>query len=179
MPLATKVILIGLVSIGAVYDLRWRRIPNWLTLAGLILALALNTFLFEWQGLKISLLGLGLAFGIYFPLYLLRAMGAGDVKLMMAVGALVGWAAWLVIFILTGIAGGLIAIVVLLWRGRLKKTLWNVSFLVQRLLKLETPYTANEELDVRSGKGLRLPHAASIAVGSGVFLLIGYFTASA
>lgn len=178
MPLAIEVVLIALVLTGAFYDLRWRRIPNWLTLACLILGLGLNAFLFEWSGLRQAGLGLGLAFLIYFPLYLLRGMGAGDVKLMMAVGSLVGWRAWLAIFILTGITGGIIAVAVLLSRGRLRHTLWNIWYLLHGLLHLQTPY-ANEELDVRSGKGLRLPHAVSIAVGVGIFLAGGYFTRAA
>lgn len=178
MPLATKVVLIALVLTAALYDLRWRRIPNWLVLSGLVVGLALNAFLFAgWKGVRFSLLGLGPAFAIYFALYLLRAMGAGDVKLMTAVGSLVGWDVWWRIFILTGISGGVIAVAVLLLRGRLLKTLGNVGFLVSRLSHLERPYVAREELDVRSTKGTRLPHAASIAVGTGVFLVVGYFIA--
>ena len=74
-----------MVAIAAVYDIRFRRIPNWLVLTGLVLGLGLNTFLFRWPGARASLLGIGLAFLIYFPLYLLRGMGAGDVKLMAAI----------------------------------------------------------------------------------------------
>lgn len=174
MALATKIALVLLVLTAAFWDLRWRKIPNWLVLSGLIVGFALNGFLFEWQGVKLAALGLGIAFAVYFPLYLIRAMGAGDVKLMMAIGSLVGWAAWLFIFIFTGVIGGVIAIAVLLLRRRTKQTLWNVGFLLHRLMRFQAPYVANEELDVRSGKGMRLPHAASIAAGTLVFLLIAY-----
>src|SRR5690348_13114929 len=118
MALATKIALVLLVLTAAFWDLRWRKIPNWLVLSGLIVGFALNGFLFEWQGVKLAALGLGIAFAVYFPLYLIRAMGAGDVKLMMAIGSLVGWAAWLFIFIFTGVIGGVIAIAVLLLRRR-------------------------------------------------------------
>ena len=177
MPLASQILLAVLVLVGGVWDIRYRRIPNWLVGSGLLLGIALNAFLFEWMGLKLSLLGVGLAFIIYFPLYLLRGMGAGDVKLMMAVGALAGWRIWLVIFIITGILGGVIAIVFLLFRGRLRKTLWNVGFLLSRIMQLKAPYTENPELDVRSGQGLRLPHGAVIALGTVVFLAISRFVA--
>jgi len=65
------------------------------------MGLALNAFLFgppgSWfslAGVWFSLRGLGLGFGVYFLLYVIRAMGAGDVKLMAAVGAMVGWQDW-------------------------------------------------------------------------------------
>lgn len=173
MPLAIQVLLAVLVITAAFYDLRWRRIPNWLALAGVIAGVALNSFLFEWSGLRASLEGLGLAALLYFPMYLLRAMGAGDVKLMMAIGTMVGWKAWLAIFVFTGIVGGVFAIAVLLWHKRAKKTIWNVGFLLHRILHFRAPYIENEELDVRKDKGVRLPHALPIAVGAIGFLVLG------
>ncbi len=83
-----QVLLLLLVIPAALYDSRQRRVPNWLALAGLLLGIGLNSFLYESTGLLTSLKGLGVAFLIYFPLYLLRAMGAGDVKLMAAIGAI-------------------------------------------------------------------------------------------
>jgi prepilin peptidase CpaA len=174
VPRAVQIVLLVLVFTAAYLDLRWRRIPNWLVLSGAVAGIGLNWFLLELDGLKLALMGLGLAMLIYFPLYLLRAMGAGDVKLMMAVGALVGWRIWLTIFILTGISGGIIAVVILLWQHRLRKTAWNIGFLLQRLLHLQVPYASNEELDVRSGKGLKLPHGAAIAVGTGIFMVVAH-----
>jgi prepilin peptidase CpaA len=170
MPLATQVLLIILVLIAGYYDIRFRRIPNWLVLSGLVLGLALNSFLFEWAGLRASLLGIGLAFIVYFSMYLLRGMGAGDVKLMMAIGSLVGPGPWFFILISTGILGGIVAVILLLSRGRLRHTFWNVGFLLDRLMHFEAPYATNPELDVRSGKGVRLPHGAVIAAGVIVFL---------
>lgn len=179
MPLASQIVLTVLVLTAGVYDIVYRRIPNWLAASGLALGVSLNTFLFEWAGLKASLLGIGFAFLIYFPLYLLRGMGAGDVKLMMAVGALAGPASWFAIFILTGILGGVIAIVLLLFRGRLRQTLWNVGFLLHRLMQFKAPYADHPELDVRSGQGVRLPHGAVIALGTMLFLTISRFRAAA
>jgi prepilin peptidase CpaA len=168
-PIVFQVLLVAVVGIAAIYDVRWRRIPNWLVLAGLLLGIGLNAFLFEWAGLKSSLFGLAIAFLIYFPLYLLRGMGAGDVKLMAAVGAIVGWPNWLGIFVVTSIFGGAAAVVLLLARGKLRATLWNLGFLVQRLGSLQAPY-AKEELDISSPKSVKLPHGVAIACGSLLFL---------
>src|SRR2546425_3492211 len=90
LPLELQVLLVLIVGTAAIYDLRFRRIPNWLVLLGLVFGLGMNTYLFHWEGLRRAGLGLGLAFLVYFPLHLLRAMGAGDVKLMAAVGSIVG-----------------------------------------------------------------------------------------
>src|SRR2546427_9421541 len=99
-PPGVEVLLIALVLGAAVYDVRYRRIPNWLTVTGAVLGVILNWFLdpglFKW-----SLAGLGVAFGVYAALYALHAMGAGDVKLMAAVGAVVGLQDWFGIFIIT------------------------------------------------------------------------------
>jgi prepilin peptidase CpaA len=169
-PLALQGILLLIVCLAAVYDLRYRRIPNWIVLAGLALGLGVNTFLFEWAGLRQSLYGLGLAFLIYFPLYLLHGMGAGDVKLMAAVGAIVGWADWLGIFFLTAIVGGLAAIALLAGRSQLRRGLSNAGYLVVQLLSFRLPYARREELDVKSEKSVKLPHGVTIAWGSVLFV---------
>src|SRR5690242_11677682 len=91
-PRGIELVLIALVLGAAIYDVRYRRIPNWLTVMGVAVGLLLNSFLYPgWPGLRLGLLGLAVAFGVYFVLYALRAMGAGDVKLMAAIGAMVGW----------------------------------------------------------------------------------------
>jgi prepilin peptidase CpaA len=172
-PFACQVVLCATVVIAAVFDVRQRRIPNWLVLAALISGLALNTFLFEWPGLRMSLLGILLAFLIYFPLYLLRGMGAGDVKLMAAVGALVGPANWIGIFVITSILGGIAAVILLVSRGRLAAALGNIGFLFYQATRFRPPF-AREELDLRSDKSLKLPHAAVIACGVAAFLGAAY-----
>jgi prepilin peptidase CpaA len=175
--LVIKVVLLALVLTAAFYDLRWRRIPNWLVLAGVLLGFGLNGFLSgaPLRGLLQALLGFGLASLVYFPLYVIRAMGAGDVKLMMAVGSLVGWRAWLLIFVLTAVVGGITALIVILLRGRVRQTAGNVVLLLMNLAHLQAPHSAAEQLDVRSSKGLRLPHGAAIALGTIAFLAVGYF----
>jgi prepilin peptidase CpaA len=171
----TGQILLGiLVAIAAVFDIRYRRIPNWLVLAGIIVGLAWNVYSSDhWlSGLLRALGGLGLGFILYFPLYLIRARGAGDVKLLAAVGAITGWSNCLWIFLLTAVLGGVIALILLMFRGRVRHTFFNVGWMIQDLLHLRAPYRSNEELDVTSNKGMRLPHGAMIAVGVLAFFFI-------
>ncbi len=170
LPPVMQVLLAALVVTAAAYDLRYRRIPNWLVLSGLFPGLALNLLLYGLAGLRISGAGLGLALLIYFPLYLVRAMGAGDAKLMAAIGAIVGPWNWLGIFVASALLGGLMAVILLLRRGRLGQTLINVAFIFKELASLRPPYLKHEALDVKSKAAVTMPHGAAVAAGALGFL---------
>jgi len=176
IPPGVEAILLTLVLGAAVYDVRYRRIPNWLTASGVVVGLAINTFLGRfnispgWAGLRFSLAGFALGFGAYFVLYALRAMGAGDVKMMGAVGAMVGWENWFGIFVITAILGGIMAFILVGRRKRKTKTFFNVGIIINEMKAGRPAYLAKEELDVKSPKALGLPHGAVIAVGILFFL---------
>lgn len=172
-------LLLGLVLAAAAYDIPFRRIPNWLTASGVLAGMAMNAFLYQgWPGLRFSLGGLALGFAVYFGLYLVRAMGAGDAKLMAAVGAMIGWQDWVGVFIVTAIIGGIASIILVTMRGRVRKTFWNVGFVLTEMKSGRPAYLTNEELDVRSSKSLGLPHGAVIAAGTLLFVAMSaHFTA--
>jgi prepilin peptidase CpaA len=174
IPRGVLAVLLAVLIAAAIYDVRYRRIPNWLTVSGVLLGLAINAVIGEsgGRGILFALAGLGVAFGMYMVLYILRAMGAGDVKLMAAVGALVGWKAWFGVFFVTAIVGGIMALLLVMVRGRLKHTLWNVGFIVSEMGHGRPAYVGKEELDVRSPKAIGLPHGAVIAVSTIFFLAI-------
>src|SRR5262249_11107049 len=142
-PVVIQVLLALIVIPAALFDSRQRRVPNWLALTGVLLGIGLNSFLYETPGLWFSLKGLGLAFAVYFPLYLIRGMGAGDVKLMAAVGAISGWADWVGIFMLTSVLGGLAAVVLVLAKGRVQRTLANIGLILASLRHRQAPYQGN------------------------------------
>ena len=170
IPLAIKGVLLALVIAAAVFDIRSRRIPNWLNLLGVLLGLALNLWLGGFGGLWFALKGLGLAMLIYFPLYLIRGMGAGDVKLMAAVGAIVGPANWFGIFVLSNVLGGVAAVLLVMSKGSLSKTLGNLGCMLNELVHFRPPYLRREELDLNSPKAAKMPHGLAIAFGSLAFL---------
>lgn len=174
LPPVVQALLFLMVVPAALFDLKERRVPNWITLPGVLIAIGLNAFLYETPGLWISLKGLGIAMLIYFPLYLLRGMGAGDVKLMAAVGATVGWANWLGILFLTAVFGGIAALFLVLWQKKLHQTTGNIGHIVLSLMHRQAPHTTNPALDVKSEKAIRLPHAVAIAFGT-----LGYLVAAA
>jgi len=181
-PRGIELILLTLVVGAAIYDVRYRRIPNWLTLSGVLSGIAMNTFLAwptpqRWSGCVFSLEGIGLGFGLYLLLYALRAMGAGDVKLMAAVGSMVGWQDWFGIFLVTAVVGGVMAVIYSTAKKRLGKTFWNVGFILSEMKQGRPAYVQREELDVRNPKSVGLPHGAVIAIGTLFFLAVTLYFA--
>ncbi len=175
VPLSVQVLLAALVVTAAAYDIRFRRIPNWLVVLGLACGFGANAAAGGWGGLKLAAGGFALAFGGYLVLHLLHAMGAGDVKLMGAVGSLVGAGNWISVFIFTAIVGGVLALILVIFRGRLRRTLWNVFYILGELMRFRAPYMRREDLDVKSQKAVTLPHGVSIAAGSLAFLAAQWF----
>jgi len=172
LPPLHQLLLLVLVLTAGFYDVRERRIPNWLTLAGVIAGFGVNIFSAGMEGLLIALKGFGLALGFYFFLYLLRAMGAGDVKLMAAVGSFAGWTNWIGILILTAVVGGVAAIVVVLLKGRVRRTIHNLGLILMAFRLRQAPHELSPELDVGSEQALRLPHGVFIMLGVIAFLVI-------
>lgn len=171
MPYALQFALAGLTGISAITDLYSRTIPNSVVVAGFAAGLALNGWLGGWSGLLQALAGFGLAALIYVPLFLLRAMGGGDVKLMAAAGAIIGPSEWFTLFVFASIAGGAIALGMLLARNALGAAFWKIMHICKELAHFRAPYKSQPELDISSTQALTMPHGVAIAVGA-AFLLI-------
>lgn len=165
LPLPIVLALAALAITAAVYDCRFRKIPNWLNLSGVVLGFGLNISFLQWHGAARAAEGMLLAAGVYLPFYLLRGMGAGDVKLMAAIGSLAGPANWFVIFVATSIAGGVAGAALACIKRRFADTCCNVYFLAKDLVQLRAPYRTNPTLDFRNKASLRLPHGLIIALG--------------
>jgi prepilin peptidase CpaA len=157
--------LLAMVVAAAAFDVRSRKIPNRLTLGGMAAGIVLQTVLHGLAGLALSAEGLALGFGVYLAFYCLRAMGAGDVKLMGAVGAFAGPVLWVHVFLATSVAAGILAVWLSLAKGRFRQTLWNMGYLAVELMHFRPPYYKHPELDVKSGRALKMPHGVAIAAG--------------
>lgn len=88
--LISVLLSLTMLSIALYFDLRYQRIPNKLCLITLLLGLIINTTFSHFAGLVQSLSGAGLALIILLPAYGFRLLGAGDVKIMIAIGAISG-----------------------------------------------------------------------------------------
>jgi prepilin peptidase CpaA len=143
-------------------DLRDRKIPNWLTIPGIFAGLALNLYFRGWHGLKVSLEGAGLALLVMLPLVLLRALGAGDWKLMGAVGAFLGPALFPFVLAASVFVAGLMAIVQTVRTRRVVETLRNLAVLVQGFLSLRI----NPEISLDNPVLMKLPFGVAVAAGT-------------
>jgi len=156
------------ILVGAVYcDLRRHRIPNALTGLGVIAGLALQAVGGGVHGLTSGLLGVGVGLACFAPFYLLRAMGAGDVKLLAAIGAFLGPLGCFYAALASLLVGGVGAISYVLWRGALAfSTYARDGF---------GPATAAAFSSARIARRDRLPFALPIAVGG---IVVGWYLAS-
>lgn len=171
--------LVGLLFGAVVTDLRSRRIPNRLVLAGLAMAFFLHAASramathplagFAWWSPLAGILTGGLAL---MPLYLLRACGAGDVKLMAMVGAFLGAPAAFRAVLFTLLAGGVLSVVFMLGRGVAAQASENVRFLVTDLLLRTRTAGQGIALAPLNATAARLPYGVAIATGTLVALLL-------
>lgn len=161
--------LIAVTLIAAVIDFRTHKIPNWLTVTGFFVALALHALLGGWPGAKFALEGCALALALVLPLVLLRALGAGDWKLMGVVGACVG--PILLLFVLFGsvCVSGLMAMVQMTWSGRVKETFRNLFVLVRGFVSFGLRPNAKVSLD--NPQLMKLPFGVAVAVSTMICFL--------
>jgi len=154
----------AIILVAAITDLRTRRIPNVLTLPAIPVGFVLSYILEGSTGLLASVVGLVLALVIYLPLYALRAMGAGDGKLMAAVSTFIGWSMWLHLFFAASLLGGVVAVVFTMAKGQFRHTLQRSVLVLRSLASFQSPASVDETLDFRSNKSLSLPHGSVIAL---------------
>ena len=160
-------LLVSLLAIALFYDVATRRIPNWLVLAGLIVGVACSlAYAGSASGIGNSLLGALTGLVIMLPLYFLHAMGAGDAKLMAAVGAFLGPTQVAGAALLTFVAGGILSLVVAFWSGSLLRVLGNLRLMG---FVLASSRASGFKLSDIQTTG-RLPYAIAIAIGTGLQL---------
>jgi prepilin peptidase CpaA len=166
-------VLVAMVA--GILDWRYRRIPNWLTVSGLAAGVAVNTILYRWPGLKAALLGTALGLGLLLPFVLVRSLGAGDWKLAAALGACLGPRQLLSVLIGTILVAGVMALAVVIWKGRLKRTLLNIAHLLAALFSLRMP---GSEVSLDDPQSTKIPFGVAMALavlfyGMGRALAIG------
>ena len=158
-----QIAAIVFAAVACATDLRNSRIPNALTFGSLALALIVHGLLPQGLGWGHALLGILAGGAIFFPFFALGGMGAGDVKLMAALGAWLGWQPALFIAMYGAAAGGVLAIVVALASGYLRQAFANLGRLLMhwRIVGVEPL----PDLTLEHARGPRLAYAVPIFIG--------------
>ena len=155
-------VLVPLAASVIYHDVRFRRIPNVLVLMALIAGLVINSAFGGFSGLGNSALGFAVAFIPMLLLHVFGAMGAGDVKLMGAVGSILGAALMPVTLILVVMAGGVLAIYTMLRAGTVFSTLHGVLRIFVGLL----PGWEMPRFAMAPDRRHTIPYGVAIMVGS-------------
>jgi prepilin peptidase CpaA len=167
MPISPETIvkLVVLVPLAAnvIYqDVKYRRIPNLLVLTALVAGIGINSFFGGWHGLANSLLGFGFGFIPMLLLHVFGAMGAGDVKLCGAVGAILGVGLMPMTLVLVAIIGGILAIYMTLRAGTMLSTMHGVLRIFVGIL----PGWEMPRFAMARDRRHTIPYGVAIMVGS-------------
>jgi prepilin peptidase CpaA len=159
--LMPQVLLVVVLLTAVVTDIRSYRIPNWLTFSAMALGLSIHSVLDGQHGLIIGLEGLGVGLGLFLVFYIMGGMGAGDVKLMAAVGSFLGPHGVLYAGVITMLLGGIYAVLTMVARYGFRDTLSRAWFLL-------TTWTLPEISGVAavSHSSYQLRYAMVIALGT-------------
>jgi prepilin peptidase CpaA len=141
-------------------DWRYRRIPNWLTLPGILAGIALNTTAHGWSGAKTALLGAGLGLLILLPFVLIKALGAGDWKLIGAIGACLGPARLVAVLIGSIFVAGVMAMGLIVYKGRVRQALHNIARMLRAFLTLHLP---GPEVSLDNPDAVKIPFGVAVA----------------
>jgi prepilin peptidase CpaA len=168
MPVQTvlELVLLVLVCAAAMVDLAQRRIPNMLLLVGWGAALPLHLMAPQPGTAVLSALA-GALCGLllFLPLYLLRGMAAGDVKMMATVGLFVGPYDALQVGVFTWCVGGLMALAIIVGKGRLRMAVANVGDLLRPLWMRALGMQAATE-PMRHASAGNMPYGLAIALAT-------------
>jgi len=172
MHLVIWIVALCFVALAGWFDWRSRRIPNWLTVPGLLLGLTMNTLSWGWPGIKLSLAGAGLSLGVLLPFVLLRGLGAGDWKLMGALGALLGFPLIVLVLFGTIFVTGLMAAVQITRLNCWGATLRNLIELVKAAVTFKV--FPHPKISLDNPGMMSLPFGVAAALATSLCFVAGF-----
>jgi prepilin peptidase CpaA len=160
----------GVLLLAAIYDRRSHVIPNLLTYPTMLIGLAYHCFTNGLDGFLFSAGGLALGIGIFILPYVMGGMGAGDAKLMGAVGSILGPRGVFIAFLFSGVVGGVYALILLLIKHEYGK-----EFIGKYVKILKTFIYTGQFVSLPASKkegGPKLPYGIAIALGTLLYVFL-------
>jgi prepilin peptidase CpaA len=175
----TLAVLIPGILYASWVDFAQRRVPNWLNAALAITGLAVQGLAFGWYmhgvgGLGWGLLGLATGFGVLIVPWLMHGMGAGDVKLMAAIGCWLGPWLTLLSFAVGALIGGLVAVVMIYTTGRTVHALTNLQTIMTKMRRFETAFGEFGGAKSFGNTSQLLPYGVPLTAGT-IGILLTYY----
>lgn len=173
MVIAQMLVLLPLAVFVIYYDVRYARIPNFLVCFTLAAGISINAAAGGWGGAFNSIKGSAFAFLLMFALYLFSSLGAGDVKLFAAIGALMGTPLIIPMFLTVLLTGGVIALVLILQaQPQYERSRLILTLRASTLARWAEPHRENfPHLNTYINNGLALPYGVAVVVGSLITLI--------
>lgn len=171
----TLTVLIPTTLYASWVDYSQKRVPNWLNAALATSGLITQAAFFGWMGLGTSVLGLLVGLGVLILPWLFHGMGAGDVKLMAAVGAWLGPWLTLLSFVVGALLAGVVAMVMILATGRAIHAYFNLQTILAKLRRLDTAFSEVGGAQTFGDTSQLLPYGVPLTAGTIGVLLTYYF----
>ncbi len=167
----TCAVLVPGILLASWIDYSQRRVPNWLNAALILIGFAVQGYFRGTDGLLAGLGGLAVGFGVLIIPWLMHGMGAGDVKLMAAIGVWFGpWMA-LVAFAVGAVIGGIIAVIMIVAGGKVGQAMANLNVIMVKCASRDTVFSEFGSAKSFGPSSSLLPYGVPLTIGS--LLILG------
>jgi prepilin peptidase CpaA len=153
----------GFALTAGITDLRYRKIPNWLTYPAIPVAILLHWIIAGGHAALLSLGGAAVGLGVLLPFVLLGGLGAGDWKLVGALGAFFEPRRLVPVLILTVMINGIMALALVLWKKQVGRTARNMCRITGSLFKFRAP---GAELTIDNSEAEKIPFGIAAAMAT-------------
>jgi prepilin peptidase CpaA len=168
-------VLIPGILLASWIDYSQRRVPNWLNLSLILLGFAAQACYFGWNGIGTGFAGMLVGFGLLIVPWMMHGMGAGDVKLMAAIGVWIGPLLTLYSFLAGAMIGGVAAVVMIVSTGRLRMACNNIGLILAKCSSRQTIFSEVGSAKSFGDTSQLLPYGVPLTAGTLVILAAKMF----
>jgi len=167
----TLAVVVPATLVACWIDYAKRKVPNWLNAALALAGMAAQTAYFGWSGLATALAGMVVGIGLLIVPWAMHGMGAGDVKLMGAIGAWFGPLMCLWAFAIGAVVGGLIAVVMITWSGKWRYASGNMAVIMAKVQSKDRAFSEFGSARSFGATSSLLPYGIPLSIGAWLVLI--------